>query len=239
MLAKPKYKRILLKISGEVLGGGKASGVDYDTTLALVREFKKVVKRGYQIAIVVGGGNIWRYRDFKDFGFDRVSSDYLGMLATFFNAVALKELFQKNGVAAEVLSSFPVEKLCDEYSARRGREMLEGGKVVILAGGTGNPYCSTDTAAALRAGELGCNLLVKGSNVDFVYDADPKKNPDAKPFKTITYDEILARGLTVMDLTSIAFAKESGIPVAIFNLNKLKNLLEILQGRNPGTIITK
>lgn len=232
-----KYKRILLKISGEVLGGDQASGLDFKVINALVKDLKKVVEAGVELAVVVGGGNIWRYRDFKDAGLDRVSSDYLGMLATFFNAVALREIFEKSGVKAEVLSAFPMKKLTLEFSARKANHLLKKGRVVICAGGTGNPFCSTDTAAALRAGELGCDLIVKGSNVDFLYEADPKIKPDAKAIKEISFDEVLAKGLTVMDLSAIALAKEAAVPVAIFNLNKPKNLLEILSGKNPGTII--
>lgn len=237
MSSKLKYKRILLKLSGEVLGGDKESGLDFRIINDLVKDLKKVVATGVEIAIVVGGGNIWRYRDFKDAGLDRVSSDYLGMLATFFNAVALRELFERNAVKAEVLSAFPMKKLTMEFSARKANHLLKKGRVVICAGGTGNPFCSTDTAAALRAGELQCDLIVKGSNVDYLYDADPRKNPKAKPIPKITFDEVLAKGLTVMDLSAIALAKEAAVPVAIFNLNKPKNLLEILSGKNPGTII--
>jgi len=232
-----KYKRILLKLSGEVLGGKKGEGIDFELMRGLVAEIKKLVARKVQVAIVIGGGNFWRYRDFTDSKLDRVNSDYLGMLATIINSVALQDELRAAGVKAEAVSSIPVAGLVEAFEAGPGRKTLAEGVVLICAGGTGNPYCTTDMAAALRAGELQCQLIVKATNVDFAYDKDPHKYKDAKPLKDVSYDEVLARRLGVMDLAAIATAKETRVPIAIFNLNHPQNLLEILQGKKIGTKI--
>ncbi len=232
-----KYKRILLKLSGEVLGGKTGEEIDFEFVGTLVREIKKLVAKKVQVAVVIGGGNFWRYRDFKDSNLDRVNSDYLGMIATIINSIALQDELRAAGVKAEAMSALPIGGVVEIFNTRRGRKLLAEGQVVICAGGTGNPYCTTDMAAALRAGELNCDIIVKATNVDYAYDKDPKKYKDAKPLKEVSYDEVLARRLGVMDLAAIATAKETRVPIAIFNLNHPQNLLEILKGKKIGTKI--
>ena len=238
MTSKFKYKRILLKLSGEVLGGQTESGIDFKFINKLVAEIKSLSKKGLEMAIVIGGGNFWRYRDFKDSNLERVHSDYLGMLATIINSVALQDELRAQKVKAVALSAVSVRKLLEDYSWRKAIDLLDNGEIVICAGGTGNPFCSTDTAAVLRAGELACDLIVKATNVDYVYDKDPHKFKNAKPYKTVSYDEVLTNSLGIMDLGAVAMAKDAQVPIAIFNLNKPQNLLEIVQGKNVGTIIS-
>jgi uridylate kinase len=203
----------------------------------LGKTIKTLLRRKVQLAIVLGGGNFWRYRDFTHSKVDRVNSDYLGMLATVINCVALQDELRAMGIPAMAVSALPVVGVVPPFEAAAGREWLSHGGVLICAGGTGNPFCSTDMAAALRAGELQCELLVKATNVDYVYDRDPKKFPDASPLKVLSHAEVLARGLGVMDLAAVATAREASMPIAIFNLQKPKNLLEILQGKRIGTIV--
>lgn len=220
------------------MGGHSDSGIDFKFIGKLADQIKSLSKAGLEIAIVIGGGNFWRYRDFKDSNLERVHSDYLGMLATIINSVALQDELRARKVDALALSAISVKKLLDDYSLRTAREYLAEGKVLICAGGTGNPFCSTDTAAALRAGELECDLIVKATNVDYVYDKDPNKFSNAKPFKKISYNEVLSKSLGIMDLGAIAMAEDAKVPIAIFNLNKPQNLLEIVHGKNVGTIIS-
>ena len=234
---KLKYKRVLLKLSGEVLGGEKGQGIDFKLVDGLCKQIKKLMSSKVQLAIVIGGGNFWRYRDFKDSKLDRVNSDYMGMMATIINSVVFQDELRAIGVNAEAVSSLPLDRFIRGFAAAEARKLMADGVVVICAGGTGNPFCTTDSAAALRAGELNCDLIVKATNVDYVYDKDPRKFKDAKPFKTITFDEVLAHELGIMDLGAIATAREANKPIAIFNLNKPENLLEILRGKNMGTII--
>lgn len=237
VLGKLKYKRILLKISGEVMGGKSGSGIDFVFMRKVIAIIKKLLAKKVEVAIVIGGGNYWRYRDFTHSRLDRVNSDYLGMLATVINSVALQDEMRAEGIKADTMSALPVPGLVPGFEAQKARHFLKSGGVMICAGGTGNPFCSTDMAAALRAGELKCDLLVKATNVDYVYDHDPKKFPDAKPLKDLSYDEVLARALGVMDLAAIATAREAKVPIAIFNLQKPQNLPEILKGKKLGTII--
>ncbi len=233
-----KYKRILLKLSGEVLGGTTGEEIDFKFMAKLVAEIKKLVAKKVQVAVVIGGGNFWRYRDFKDSNLDRVNSDYLGMLATIINSIALQDELRAAAVKAQAMSALPVSGVVETFNSSVGRKLLSEGQVVICAGGTGNPYCTTDMAAALRAGELNCNLIVKATNVDYAYDKDPKKFKDAKPLRDVSYDEVLARRLGVMDLAAVATAKETGVPIVIFNLNHPQNLLEILKGKKIGTRVS-
>lgn len=227
-----------MKVSGEVMGGKSGQGVDFPTMRVLCQTVKKLQRKKVQLAIVLGGGNFWRYRDFKHSKIDRVNSDYLGMLATMINSVALQDELRAMGVKAMAVSSLPVDGLVAPFGAAAGRAWLEEGGVLICAGGTGNPFCSTDMAAALRAGELQCQLLVKATNVDYAYDRDPRKHPDAKPLKALSHHEVMARGLEVMDLAAVATAAEAEVPIAIFNLQKPENLLEILKGKKVGTMIS-
>ena len=240
MLSKSlKYKRVLLKLSGEVMGGESGQGIDFDFMRKVILIVKKLLAQKVEVGIVIGGGNFWRYRDFTHSKLDRVHSDYLGMLATVINSVALQDEMRAMGIKAEVMSALSITGLVANFEAIKARAFLKTGGVVICAGGTGNPFCSTDMAAALRAGELQCDLLVKATNVDFAYDRDPNKFADAKPLKDLSYDQVLAGGLGVMDLVAIATAKEVQVPIAIFNLQKPQNLLEILKGKKMGTLIHK
>lgn len=236
-LSKLKYKRVLLKISGEVMGGDLESGIDFKYLNKLAKEIAEVKKTGVELAMVVGGGNYWRFRDFQHSSLPRVESDYLGMMATIFNSVALKSELKAVGCDAEVYSALSINQIVEPYLQRKALADLEEGKVVICAGGTGNPFCTTDSAAALRAGELGCELLMKATNVDFVYDSDPRKNPKAKPYKTISYQEVLEKRLGVMDLGAIATCMEAKLPISIFNLTKSGNIKKVLFGDPVGTIV--
>jgi uridylate kinase len=234
---KLKYKRVLLKLSGEVVGGENENGIDFGFLAYLCGHIKRIKEEGVQLAVVIGGGNFWRYRDFKDSNVDRVNSDYIGMMATLINSIALQDELKEQGIKAKVFSAIPLHKVVEDFSAREAIAALEDGHVVICAGGTGNPFCTTDSAAALRASELKCDLMVKATNVDYVYDKDPHKFKNARPFKVISYGEVLKRELRIMDLGAIATAMEAKIPIAIFNLNKPKSVLEILNGKNVGTFI--
>ncbi|MBD3270795.1 UMP kinase [Candidatus Peregrinibacteria bacterium] len=233
-----KYKRVLLKLSGEVLAGGKKQGIDFEYVSKLANEIAEIKKTGVQIAIVIGGGNFWRYRDFQSSDIERVNSDYMGMMATVMNSIAFASSLKKNGLKSRVFSALHFPLVVENYSVRQVKNYLNKDYVVICAGGTGNPFFTTDTAAALRASELRCELLLKATNVDYVYDKDPKTNPDAKLFKNLTYQQVLEDQLKVMDLSSIAMCNDSKIPVAVFNLNKSGNILKVLKGKSVGTIIS-
>ncbi|MGL5831571.1 MAG: UMP kinase [Candidatus Altimarinota bacterium] len=236
-LSKLKYQRVMLKISGEVLGGDLESGIDFEYLNKLAKEIAEVKKTGVQLAIVVGGGNYWRFRDFQHSSIPRVESDYLGMMATVFNCVALKSALKVADCPTEVYSALSINQLVEPYVQRKALLDLENDKIVICAGGTGNPFCTTDSAAALRAAELGCQLLMKATNVDYVYDSDPNKNTRAKPYKTVTYSEILEKRLGVMDLGAIATCMEAKLPISIFNLTKSGNIKRVLFGEPLGTIV--
>lgn len=238
MALKGKYKRILLKLSGEVLEGKKGSGIDFKVVAGIASELKDIRKLGTQVAIVIGGGNFWRYRDFKDSGLDRVHSDHIGMMATVMNAVALADGFRKAGLKARVLSALPVKTVAEAYDSDVGIESLEEGEIVICAGGTGNPFFTTDTAASLRALELRCDVLIKATKVDYVYDKDPMKHKNAKSFKKISYKDVLEKKLEVMDLSAISMCMADGMKVQVFNHTKKGNLLKVVKGMDIGTIIT-
>ncbi len=237
MSSNLRYKRILLKLSGEVLEGGNGSGIDFKTVDALCREIAGVSKLGVEIAIVVGGGNFWRYRDFKDSTLDRVKSDYMGMLATVMNAVALADGFKKYKIDARALSAIEMPAV-EKYNSFRGRDLLKNGKIVVCAGGTGNPFFTTDTASALRALELGCEVFMKATKVDYVYDKDPMEFSDAKILKKITYLEVLERGLEVIDLSAIALCRDNKLPVSVFNLTKKGNIAKVVKGVKVGSMIS-
>lgn len=236
MARKLAYKRILLKLSGEVLEGAKGFGIDFGTVNELCKEITEVKKLGAEIVIVVGGGNIWRFRDFKDAGLDRVKSDYMGMMATVINAAALAEGFNKCKTDARVLSALDMPSV-EKYNRDKGLEYLKQGKIVICAGGTGNPYFTTDTGSALRALELKCEAFLKATKVDYVYDKDPMKHKDAKAFKKITYLEVLKRGLAVIDLSAIALCRDNKLPVVVFNLTKKGNIGKVVKGGKVGSVI--
>lgn len=237
MAAKLKYNRILLKLSGEVLQGGRDGGIDFKTVRALCQEVAEVKKLGVEIAIVIGGGNIWRYRDFKDSGLDRVTSDYMGMLATIMNSMALQDQFAKLGIGAPIGSAINMPIVVGTYLRPKALDYLKKGKVLICAGGTGNPYFTTDTAGVLRAMELECDIMLKATKVDFVYDKDPMKHKNAKKFTHLSYHEVLSRELQVMDLAAVSLAMEKKLPIMVFNLHKKGNIAKVVKGEQVGTLI--
>lgn len=235
--SKIKYKKILLKLSGEALAGDKGFGIDVGVIQKTAGEIKEIVGLGVKIGIVVGGGNIFRGVAASARGMDRIQADYLGMLATLFNAVAIKEALNKAKVTAQVLSALPVQVLTETYIPQSAKALLGKGTVLLLAAGTGNPFFSTDTAAALRASELGMEVILKATQVDGVYDQNPKLNPEAKIYKEISYADFLQGHLQVMDATAVSLAREHRIPIIVFNGLKVGNLKKIIQGSRIGTLI--
>lgn len=230
-----KYKRILLKLSGEVLAGDKKTGIDFERTLEIAREINECVKLGYEIGIVVGGGNFWRGKSNEYM--DRATSDYIGMLGTVMNALALGDAFKQIGTPVRVQTGVEMRQIAEFYIKDRATRHLEKGRVVIFGCGTGSPFFSTDTASSLRAAEIRANVLVKATKVDGVYDKDPKKHEDAKRFKEITYIEVLNKKLNVMDSTAISLCMEEDIPIIVFDINKKGNLLKVLQEHGTYTVI--
>lgn len=238
MATKLKYKRILLKLSGEVLQGGKDGGIDFKMVQTICKEVAEVRKLGVQIAIVIGGGNIWRYRDFKDSGLERVTSDYMGMLATIMNSMALQDQFEKMGIGAPIGSAISMPIVVGTYLRPKALDYLKKGKVLICAGGTGNPFFTTDTAGVLRAMELNCDIMLKATKVDFVYDKDPMKHKDAKKFTHLSYHEVLSRELGIMDLAAVSLCLEKKLPIMVFNLHKKGNIAKVVKGEQVGTLIS-
>ena len=226
--AKLKYKRVMLKLSGEVLEGRREGGIDFEVVRELCKEVVQIKEMGVDVVIVIGGGNIWRFRDFQDSALDRVSSDYMGMLATIMNGMAMQDQFEKLGVEASALSAINMQVVIGTYLRAKALDYLRKGKIVICAGGTGNPFFTTDTAAALRAAELNCDVLLKATQVDYVYDKDPKKYKDAKKFTKLTYNEMLKRELGVMDLTAVSLCLTTKLPIIVFNLHKKGNLAKVV-----------
>ncbi len=238
MSSKLKFKRILLKLSGEVLEGDKDFAIDFDYLKKLSFEIAELKKLGVQIALVIGGGNFWRYRDFSHSGLDRVRLDKMGMMATIMNGSAMKGMFEKIGVKSHVMSALHLPQVAEDYIAETAREYLENGDIVICSGGTGNPFFTTDSAAALRALELNCDALFKATKVDGVYSADPEKDKKAKFFKNIKYKEVLEKNLKVMDLTAVSLAKDSRLPIVVFNLSKKGNIKKAVLGEKVGTLVS-
>ena len=232
-----KYKRIMLKLSGEVLLGRRESGIDHKILEALCREILEVKKSGVEIVIVIGGGNIWRFRDFKETGIERVTSDNIGMLATVMNGVAMQSMFEKLGVPCRVSSAINIPQIAEPYLRRKAIRHLEKGRIVICVGGTGSPFFTTDSAAALRALELNCNVLLKATNVDGVYDKDPDEFKNAKMFSEISYHKVLEMDLAFMDQSAVSLCKESNVPILVFNLEKRGNIAKAVRGEKVGTII--
>ena len=224
------YKRILLKLSGEILGGGKGHGIDPNSILRIAKEISEVKNSGVDVAIVVGGGNIFRGLSGTELGFDRVAGDYMGMLATVINGVAIQEALEHTGLEARLQSAIDMKEIGEAFIVRRARRHLEKGRVVVFAGGTGNPYFTTDTAATLRASEVEAELIIKATKVDGVYDKDPNKFDDAVKLDTLTYDQALSDNIKVMDDTAIALAKENGLPIVVCNMFEKGNLLAIVKG---------
>jgi uridylate kinase len=234
-----QHKRILLKISGEVLMGAQSFGIDLATVGRVADEVLECVSGGAEVALVIGGGNIFRGIAGAAKGMDRVSADHMGIMATVMNALAMQGVLKGKGCDARVLSAIAMPTVCETYSAFKGIHHLEKGRVVICAGGTGLPFFTTDTGAALRAAELKCDALYKGTSVDGVYSADPKKDPAAKRYDTITFDEVLARNLKIMDAAAIALARDNDVPVVVFSIRDAGNVARVLSGQGQFTRVTK
>jgi uridylate kinase len=234
----PVYSRIVLKLSGESFQGSQGFGIDAETVHSIAREVKEVNDLGIQIAIIVGGGNIFRGTRQKSLSIDRATGDYMGMLATVINGLALQDALEKQGVLTRLLSAIEMHEVAEPFIRRRAMRHIEKGRVVIFAAGTGNPYFSTDTAAALRAMEIKANVILKATRVDGIYDADPEKVPDAKMFDRITYLEVIQKGLAVMDSTAISLCMDNRMPIIIFNMNKPGNIRRVVMGEKVGSTVT-
>ena len=233
-----KYKRILLKLSGEALQGEKKYGIDPTRLEEYAQEIKRVADLGVQIAIVIGGGNIFRGGYAERIGIDRVQGDHMGMLATLINGMALQSALEKIGVYTRLMSGIPIAQVCEPFIRRRAVRHLEKGRVVIFGAGTGNPYFTTDSAASLRAIEIEAEVVLKGTRVDGVYTADPEKDPTAKRYINVSFDEVINKGLNVMDMTAFTLCKENKLPIVVFDMNIAENLLKLVQGEEVGTLIT-
>lgn len=233
-----RFKRIMLKLSGEALGGEKRLGVDHGVVSDIAREIAEVHEKGLQLAVVVGGGNIFRGGEAAAAGMERTTGDHMGMLATVINALALQHALEKIGVATRVQSAIHMAELCEPYIRRRAVRHLEKGRVVIFAAGTGNPYFTTDTAASLRAVEIGAECILKATNVDGVYTADPNKDHTAEFIKELSYIDVLNRHLGVMDSTAISLCMENNLPIIVFNLRKEGNIFRVVAGEKVGTLVT-
>ena len=231
------YKRILLKLSGESLAGESKQGIDTQRLAEYAEQVKNIAQKGIQVGIVIGGGNIFRGLSGAQKGFDRVKGDQMGMLATVINALALSSALEAIGQPVRVLTSIRMEPIGDFYSPAKAQRLLERGNVVILAGGTGAPYFTTDTGSSLRALEIKADVMLKGTRVDGIYTADPEKDPTATKFDEITYDEVIRRGLKVMDLTAIVMCKDNGLPIYVFDMDKLGNLARVIDGEQIGTLV--
>ncbi|MDD3862164.1 MAG: UMP kinase [Candidatus Gracilibacteria bacterium] len=236
-MAKLKYKRILLKLSGEVFKGELPSGIDGKSLMGFATEIKKLQKAGVQVGVVIGGGNIWRYRDNKHLTLDRVTSDTIGMLATVMNALALQAALRELKAEVIAVSNLPCEKALENYTPDSARKYMDEGKIVIFAGGTGHPFFTTDSAAALMAMEMYCDALFKATKVSFVYDKDPMKFKDAKKYTKLSYQEVIEKNLGVMDLTCASLCKEVKMPMLVFNINEKSSLEKAVKGLQIGTII--
>ena len=232
-----KYRRILLKLSGESLQGTQGYGLSVEVLQSYAEQIRQAAGAGIQIAIVIGGGNIFRGLQGAKRGFDRVKGDQMGMLATIINSLALQSALEENGVKVRVLTSIRMEPIGEYYSKARALECMAAGEVVIIGGGTSNPYFSTDSAAALRAIEVEADVLLKGTRVDGIYTADPEKDPTATKFTDITYDEVLRRNLRVMDLTATCMCKENNLPIIVFDMDTVGNLKKVIAGEEIGTLV--
>ena len=235
----PRYKKILLKVSGEVLMGDSPFGIDMKTVADVAQDIKEIVATGVELCLVIGGGNIFRGLAGAAKGMERASADYMGMLATVMNALAMQDALERIGVHTRVQSAIPMATVCEPYIRRRAQRHLDKGRVVIFAAGTGNPFFTTDTAAALRAAEMGCDALFKGTSVDGVYTADPKKDKTAQRYERLSYLEVLAKDLKVMDASAISLMRENGIPIVVFSIRGRGNLLSVLTGDGVHTTIAE
>jgi uridylate kinase len=237
MSSTPKYHRVLLKVSGEALMGDQSFGIDIVTVDRIAAEVKDAVDAGSQVCMVIGGGNIFRGLSAAAKGIERATADYMGMLATVMNALAMQAALERTGLECRVQSAIPMASVCEPYIRRRAVRHLEKGRVVIFAAGTGNPYFTTDTGAALRAAEMNCNALLKGTKVDGVYSADPVKVPTAERYDTLTYHDVLARDLAVMDASAISLSRENKIPIIVFSIHDRGQLAAVLKGEGRATVI--
>jgi len=236
---QPKYKRVLLKLSGEALLGNERNGDPFNPKIIeqYANEIKELVALGIEVAIVIGGGNIYRGMNEADSGIERAHGDYMGMLATVINAMAIQAMLEKIGVYTRLQSAINMEQVAEPYIRRKALRHLEKGPVVIFGAGTGNPYFTTDTAGSLRAIEMKADVILKGTRVDGVYDADPEKNPNAKKFETISFQECISKNLKVMDMTAFTLCMENKLPIIVFDMNKAGNLIKIVKGESVGTLV--
>jgi len=236
-MTRPSYTRVLLKLSGESLAGAQGYGIDPETITTIAREISEVVSSGVQLALVIGGGNIFRGLAASSKGMDRASADYMGMLATMMNSLAMQDALEKQGISTRVQSAIAMQEVAEPYIRRRAMRHLEKGRVVIFGAGTGNPYFTTDTAASLRAMEINAQVILKGTKVDGVYSADPKKDPDAIKISDLTYLEVLKKGLQVMDATAISLCMDNKLPIIVFDLTTPGNIKKVISGEPIGTIV--
>lgn len=234
-----ELKRILLKLSGEAFEGKQGYGIDPDLLMEYASELKTAAAKGVQIAIVIGGGNIFRGLQGTKFGIDRVQGDYMGMLATVINSMALQDALEKLGLKVKHLGGIAIDPLCEKMNREKAVAYLEKGYIVLISGGTGNPYFTTDTASVLRAIEIGADAILKGTRVDGVYTADPEKDKKARKFDTLSFDEAYQKKLRIMDLTAFTLCRDNDLPVIVFNMNRKGNLLKLVQGKKIGTIVQK
>ncbi len=237
-MSELKYKRILLKLSGELIAGPSGFGIDVDEAESIARRVKEVYDMGVEIAVVIGAGNLWRGKQGLERGMDRSTADYMGMLGTVMNSMALMDAMERIGVFTRVMTAIEMRAVAEPYIRRRAIRHLEKGRVVIFGAGTGNPFFSTDTAAALRASEIDANVVIKATKVDGVYDSDPKKNPDAKQFDQLKYIEVLNRRLEVMDSTAVTLCMENNLPILVLNLWDSQALMSALKGDKVGTLVS-
>ena len=233
-----KYKRILLKLSGESLLGKKGFGIDPNMLKLYASEIKKVVNLGVQVSVVIGGGNIFRGEDAAGAGIERATGDHMGMLATLINAMAIQGACENEGLYTRLMSALKIDEVCEPFIRRRAIRHMEKGRVVIFGAGIGRPFFTTDSAASLRAIEIDADVVLKGTRVDGIYTSDPEKNPDATRFKSISFDEVYKMGLNVMDMTAFTLCKENDLPIIVFDMNKPDNLLKLIQGEEIGTLVT-
>lgn len=239
MTAKPEpvYKRILLKLSGEALLGRHEYGVDPEVVTRIARDLAQIREMGTEVAVVIGGGNIFRGAGLAEAGMDRVTGDHIGMLATIINALAMQDAIERHGMFCRVMSAVTIHQVCEDYIRRRAIRHLEKGRVVVFAAGTGNPFFTTDSAASLRAVEIGADLMVKATKVDGIFDSDPVTDPTARRYERITYDQVFEQNLAVMDATAIVMCRENHIPLQVFNLNNEGDLIRVIRGENVGTVV--